>query len=304
MLLAWLLVIVPLWVSNIVLSPLALARFTSLIAASALLGLFRSRLTRPVLQRFGAFCECQAALAGICLAGAVGSYAAAALSNGYVDHRMAAVDQFLGFDWPFLYGLMAASPTAQLVSKLAYASIFVGPQFVLLALCATGEDARARRFVTIYGMTLIVVVMVFPLVPAVGPITHYGVAEPDYVTATSSRHVEIIEALRAGSLRTVDVGEVAGLISVPSFHAATALLLIWAAWPLRRARYLVGLVNIAMLVATPIEGNHYLVDVIAGLALAAAAIGLPSWWPQVRAFPAGAFRPTEILTPARLPSAP
>lgn len=288
--LACLLLVPPLWLSGIGFGPGALARFTSLVAAGALLGLFRTRLQGPWLHRFGAFCECQAALAGICLAGVAGTYAAAALSQGYVDDSLAAIDAALGFDWPRLYGLMASGSAAQTLSKLAYASIFVGPLLVIGALCSAGFTARARRFVTVYGVTLIAVTCLFPLFPAIGPISHYGVAESVYLTATSDRHVHIIEALRAGALQRVELDAVEGLVSVPSFHAATALLLIWAAWPLRRLRAPVLLVNGAMLAATPIEGNHYLIDVIAGLALAVAVVRLPTWWARLRRAMRGAAR--------------
>jgi membrane-associated phospholipid phosphatase len=49
---------------------------------------------------------------------------------------------------------------------------------------------------------------------------------------------------------------------------------MWACWPLRWVRLAVIPWNIAMLVATPLGGGHYLVDVLAGMLVAIASIGV------------------------------
>jgi membrane-associated phospholipid phosphatase len=53
-----------------------------------------------------------------------------------------------------------------------------------------------------------------------------------------------------------------------------AVLAAWYAWNIRALRGPLLALNILVLAATPIEGGHHLVDVFAGLALAAAAIVL------------------------------
>jgi membrane-associated phospholipid phosphatase len=78
--------------------------------------------------------------------------------------------------------------------------------------------------------------------------------------------------IRDGSLRIIDFGALTGVVTFPSFHAAAAVLYLWAFWPVRWIGPIALLVNIAMLLATPICGGHYFVDVFAGIAVAAAAI--------------------------------
>jgi membrane-associated phospholipid phosphatase len=68
-----------------------------------------------------------------------------------------------------------------------------------------------------------------------------------------------------------------GLISFPSYHAATALLYIWAAWRTPVLKWIVLLLNIAMLLATPLHGSHYFVDVIAGAVVAFITIRITQW---------------------------
>ena len=65
-----------------------------------------------------------------------------------------------------------------------------------------------------------------------------------------------------------------GLICFPSFHTTGGILFMWALWPLRWARWPGIAVNVIMLAAIPIIGSHYLIDMIAGVALALMAISL------------------------------
>ncbi len=63
-----------------------------------------------------------------------------------------------------------------------------------------------------------------------------------------------------------------GLIGFPSYHCAFGLLMIWAAWPIRRARYPVLALNLILIAATPICGGHYIADLFAAGLVTAASI--------------------------------
>jgi hypothetical protein len=77
------------------------------------------------------------------------------------------------------------------------------------------------------------------------------------------------------------------------------VLYAWALWPVRWMRPIVVLAFTAMLAATPINGGHYLIDIIAGSAIAALAIvaaryagrAIANW--QVRGA-AGALVPVAV----------
>jgi membrane-associated phospholipid phosphatase len=79
---------------------------------------------------------------------------------------------------------------------------------------------------------------------------------------------QLIPALRSHRMSVIDLGALRGLVCAPSFHTAAGVLYIIAAWPIRPLRWFLVPVNIAMLLATPIEGTHYLVDMIAGMLVA------------------------------------
>ena len=78
-----------------------------------------------------------------------------------------------------------------------------------------------------------------------------------------------MQALGSGAAVVLDLAKEEGIISFPSYHAALALLLLLGAWHNAWLRWPFLAINVAMIVATPIDGGHYFVDVIAGLAIAA-----------------------------------
>jgi membrane-associated phospholipid phosphatase len=78
--------------------------------------------------------------------------------------------------------------------------------------------------------------------------------------------------VRDGSLRVLDFKTLGGIITFPSFHAAAAVPALWAFWAVWWMRPLALIANVGMLLATPLVGGHYFVDVFAGIALAMLAI--------------------------------
>jgi membrane-associated phospholipid phosphatase len=78
--------------------------------------------------------------------------------------------------------------------------------------------------------------------------------------------------VRGGSLRVLDIMKLGGIITFPSFHAAAAVLFLWALWSVWWMRPLALIANVGMLLATPMGGGHYFVDVFAGMGVAVLAI--------------------------------
>jgi len=113
------------------------------------------------------------------------------------------------------------------------------------------------------------------LVPAIG--TYYGLQLaaahfPDVNTAVYAGQLRDILALRDGSLHELRLFKLSGIVSFPSFHAASAVLYMWALWPVRRIGGIAAVLNLMMIAATPVIGAHYIVDVAGGVALAAGSI--------------------------------
>ena len=107
-----------------------------------------------------------------------------------------------------------------------------------------------------------------------------SITYPIPISSLLSAYLEQLHDLplvRDGSLRVLDFNKLTGIVTFPSFHAAAAVLYLWAFWPVRWIGPIALVTNIAMLLATPICGGHYFVDVFAGIAIATASIMAARW---------------------------
>lgn len=221
----------------------------------------RHRIARDAAEYIGLF-------AAIGLVGAVASYPDAAGSSGFVDARLQAIDSWLGFDWLAWYRVVAAHPVLQVSGRIAYAMVFITPA-LLLGYCAyTDRKAEARLFLGAFWLAAVLTLLLFHFVPAAGPLAFLWQGPIPYMPTSALYQAHLIPLLRHHSMHRINLVELRGLVCVPSFHAACAILYTLAAWPIARLRWPITLLNVAMLLATPVEGTHYLADMIAGAAVA------------------------------------
>jgi hypothetical protein len=97
-------------------------------------------------------------------------------------------------------------------------------------------DWLGGLLVLAFSLTLIMTLLISTFTPAVG--TYYGLkVDPAQFTSLDapmySAQLRDILALRDGSLRHLELFKITGIVSFPSFHAASAVLYIWALWPAR-----------------------------------------------------------------------
>ena len=208
----------------------------------------------------------------ITLTGAVACYPVAALTSGFHDAALQRIDSALGFDWLAWYRIVAAHPLLQRLGVVAYCSIFITPA-VLLGWFAWRDDrAGAHRFILTFWLAAAITLSLYVLMPAVGPFSYLWHGPIPYLPESEMWQAGLIPALRAHQVHVIDLGHLRGLVSAPSFHTVAAVLFIHAAWRHRDLRWPVLAINLAMLLATPVEGTHYLADMMLGAAVAAVAI--------------------------------
>ena len=242
------------------------------IAVLALLRLMLRRYQSPMRRRLCDFSEHALMFAGTCLLGALASYPAAAETSGFADARLYRLDRDLHFNWLWWYGEVSASPFLQVAGVAAYASIYVTPLILLGWFAWHRQKAEARLFLATFWLAALFTLLLFPLFPAEGPLAFLWRGPIPYMPTSALYQEQLIPVLRHHALRAVDLGALRGLVCAPSFHTAAGLVYMAAAWPVRRLRWIVLPVNVAMLLATPVEGTHYLADMIAGGGVALAAI--------------------------------
>ena len=208
------------------------------------------------------------------------SYVAGATSLPLQDQSFLAIDRALGMDPGMIARFVNERP--QFVGLLETGYAFI-KWFLLLTpiiLAATMRLVRLQVFVGAFGIALAVTLAISALVPAIG--TYYGLGRPlsDYPALNMTFYaaqLRDILALREGALRHLELFELAGIVSFPSFHAASGVLYLWALWPVRRLGGIAAAMNVWMIIATPVIGAHYMIDVVGGIALAAISIRAASY---------------------------
>jgi hypothetical protein len=249
-------------------------------SAAALAALRWSQRARATLmaRRIRDFCEYVLSFMAISLLGVLASYALAAKTHGFVDGTLEAWDERLGFDWLALYRLVAGSPMLQHLGQAAYATIYVSPAVLFFSMAWQGQHARARQFLLTYWAAVVLTLLVFPLMPARGALDYLWQGPVPYMPTSGRWQGVIIPELRAHALSHIDLGALRGLVCAPSFHTVSAVIYLAWAWPMPRLRWVLTPVNIAMLMATPIEGVHYLSDMVLGAGVALLAIAAVQAW--------------------------
>ena len=191
------------------------------------------------------------------------------ISGPLADGWLSRADRWLGFDWLAYYQF--SRPYFD-VLRVAYQSfLWLPAALVILGLAIEHQHSRVWQFVTAAMFALVIAIAIFPFAPAASPNCNLSGYRPG--TRRGRQVVRpIMTALRDGSVRTIELHHIAGMVSFPSYHTVAAVQLAWAAWSSRWLRWPVALVCGGMALAIPTFGDHYLIDMVGGAILAIAAI--------------------------------
>jgi membrane-associated phospholipid phosphatase len=196
------------------------------------------------------------------------SYIAASAALPLQDAAFDAMDRTLGFNWNEVLAFMNRWPGFFLFMRAMYLSLTLQMTAVVLLLAFTGRLAWLRVYMLAFIFAALLTIVLSALLPAEGAWLHYGLKADQSVMPSSYTSWPVFHGLRDGSYRLVMAVGSEGIITFPSLHAALAVILMAAFWPVPIARWVSAVVNSLMLAATPIDGSHYLVDVLAGVATA------------------------------------
>jgi PAP2 superfamily len=261
---------------------IAWCSFGLIFAATIVLiiGSWFYRAVRPDLRLSSAL-GCSAQIMAFSAVGAPLSYLAASAGFPLYDQAFDAADKALGFDWMTLLGWLNAHATLIVIFRAIYLSLTVQATLIVLSLAFAGQLAWLRIFVFAFICAAIVTIAMSCVLPAQGVWSYYdlGANHPSYAMPVSHASWPVFHGLRDGTYRQLVAEGAEGIITFPSLHAALAVILCVVAWPNRWLRWLIIPTNVVMLAATPIEGSPYIVDVIAGIAIAglSVAAGVALW---------------------------
>jgi PAP2 superfamily len=196
------------------------------------------------------------------------SYVAAAAALPLQDAAFNSMDRALGLHWRELLALMQQWPALHIVMRVIYMSMMPQMAAVVLLLGFTGRLAWLRVYMLAFIFAALITIAVSALAPAEGVWLHDGIKNANpALLPVSHTSWPVFLGLRDGSVRALMAMGADGIITFPSLHAALAVILIAAFWPVPIARWLSGGLNTLMLFATPIDGSHYFVDVFAGVGI-------------------------------------
>jgi hypothetical protein len=157
----------------------------------------------------------------------------------------------------------------RLILRLAYASLPLQIVVTVLVLSFSRVHRRNRELLLAATLALLVTSVGYAWLPALGPFVTVPV--PGTLPGDTV-YVPHVEALRGPGPHRVDVVDLQGIVVLPSYHTVLGVLFVWAHRGLRWSFPVFLLLNLLMLASVPSEGGHYLVDLLAGLAVAVIAI--------------------------------
>lgn len=184
------------------------------------------------------------------------------------DPVLYALDASFGGQVPFALGrLLRDAPALDGLARLAYKGTALG---VCVGYVATGPVRGTRLLLACFGVMLGGLLM-YPLIPACGPVYHFPAEFPNFVPTAAGYPVPRLLELPCPRN------------AMPSVHMALALVLCWFSrgqpvWARWGWAIFAGLTAIAALGL----GEHYVVDLVVavpfGLAVYAAADGRSAPW--------------------------
>ena len=190
----------------------------------------------------------------------------ASLDLPLVDGALERADELLGFDWSAASSWVEHHPLVEFVFKKAYFSMLLqAPLILLIGSCARPGERNAEA-IWLYIIGVLTCIIMSGILPAYGHFSVFGMVPIDALRTIREGHWTLM-SLSGG-----------GIVTFPSFHTELAVIYIYCTRHYRWSIMLFAPLNIVMLASTPTVGGHYLVDVIAGIAVAFGSIAL------VRAF--------------------
>ena len=208
------------------------------------------------------------------------TYVAAVTNWPLQDRALLAIDRAMGLDPEMIARYVNDREWLGALLVRSYILIKIILVAIPLVLALTSRFVRLQVFVLAFSLTLIMTLVISTFTPAVG--TYYGLnIDPAQFSSLDASMYQAqlrdMLALRDGSLRHLELLKITGIVSFPSFHAASAVLYIWALWPVRYVGGAAVVLNILMMASTPVIGAHYMIDVFGGVALAVIGICLAKY---------------------------
>jgi len=236
----------------------------------------------------GTAIECITLLATAAVSFVLLSLLLARLGAPYADPVLDAAERalFPGFDWRIFVETFCRMAVPLRIANIVYQSLWWQMILLVLLLCATGRRTRCWDFALAWALSLSFTLAVFAVAPAIGAYGFHHIpheAVRGVAVDVGWRQPLVLEHMRQAAAVTVRPQDMAGIVEFPSFHTASAVLFAWGSWAVRPARFVAVPVNVGVAFAAVPIGGHYLLDILAGVAVAMLGIAAMRVWRRVEA---------------------
>lgn len=205
------------------------------------------------------------------------NYFALTVAGPRIDASLAVLDRMMGFNWPAFMAFVAHHPLLDRALEILYQTVL--PQIVILVtfLAWHGKIEQIYRFCLAIVIGALLTVSFWTLLPSFGAFSVYHLPAAVVRKLTlvlDGGYAQSLMALLQNGPGHIVPANIKGLVGFPSFHTTQALVIAWYAWDLQRIRWAAIAVNLGVVISTPIQGGHHVVDLFGGLAVTVAAIAL------------------------------
>ena len=196
------------------------------------------------------------------------SYLCMAASGPLVDRQLLAVDRALGFDWLAGWRLVNAHPSLLAAMQWLYDSLTYQALYLCLLLGLMMRVTAMREVFWIIFLSALATNLLAIVLPAYGPFEIFGLS-------SHGGFLPDMKHLKSGGAMEFTLSKMTGVICFPSFHTVMALGYAYGLRGTGIIGRVVGMANILMLLGVPFIGGHYVIDMIAGVAVfGLAALGV------------------------------
>jgi hypothetical protein len=184
------------------------------------------------------------------------------------DDVLARWDKAIGIETPAVMASVRSHPALDEFLGHTYMSMITMANLAMILAALSGRMAAAMENILASLISVCISFPIFAVFQAWGPWRYYG-----YVPSIDQRgYEEQFLALKQHAFFYIDYAQSKGIICFPSYHTIFAVL---AAITLSRIPFLWPLGTLwatLIVISTVTTGTHYLIDVLAGLLVAAASI--------------------------------
>ncbi len=250
---------------------------TAVLVCALMLGISYVYTVKRPNPHLATGCYQTAALLSFTAVASVLSYLVTSLNLPLIDQSLIYADSVLGFDWTNYVAFVNERPLLGTLSSLVYMTTLSQVALTVIMLSFAKDPTGAARFVSAVMIGALVCIAISGLFPAAGALA--TIRPPESFLHANSPFVDLAYKqtffdLRSGVLSLISLQGAKGLIAFPSYHCTLSMLVVLAFWKMRWLFVPVAVLNLCVLLSTPVDGGHHMIDGLAGALVA----GFSWWW--------------------------